>query len=117
MFKFNFGQVLDYPIDHDEMEEGGLEGHSMGGDSEMQIGNEIVIDVPQEAENGKKTTQDQCGDVPLDDLVSVYSYNKYLKNIHVALNSVMLLTTDKDATISHIIHAFNNQTNQRERNW
>lgn len=89
MFKFHFGQVLDIPLDQDEMEDvetgGGLEGRSIGGDSEMQIEDEIVIGAPQEAENEKKVVQDLCQDVPLDDLVSSYPSYIYFKGTNAII--------------------------------
>lgn len=66
MFKFNFGQVLDYPLDRDDVED------------EMEIEDEIVIDIPQEpsfelpkpSKLSTRLSQDhQCEDVPLDEIV------------------------------------------------
>jgi hypothetical protein len=59
MFKFNFGQVLDYPLDLD--------------DDMVTEEDEIVITPRVELPNRETRPQDICEEVSLDDLVSIPS--------------------------------------------
>lgn len=65
MFKFNFGQILDYPL---ELED------DMGTDgSEHEI---IISPIAEQENNPKPSTQERCEQVSLEAVVSDYTSNR-----------------------------------------
>ena len=97
MFKFNFAQILDYPLDLDD---------------DMVTEEEDIIITPRgEHPNRETRPQDVCEEVSFDDLVCI-PFSHIVINLQPHLHSRDL---DQNAILDNFIHTSYHYTQKRSK--